>query len=290
MDAFELAQIKPSIYQHQQFVIATKHYKSIALAPVFSKRLAAKMIEFHVDTDQLGTFSGELERTLTPLQAARQKCLWALEKTDTDLAIGSEGSFGPHPDMPYINANHEILYLMDRKNNIELHVSSISTDIHYFSEIVSSLDELYQFAEQTRFPTFGLMMCPYPKQPSQKFFKGITSFAKLKSHFEQAMALSPTQQVWVESELRAHLNPKRMKHIEQLAHQLVDRLLSLCPHCNTPGWGKSEALIGLPCEQCGSATHQSKGEIYRCIKCHYQQLNECDEPYAEAAFCPSCNP
>lgn len=291
MDAFELAAIPKSVYQGECFVIATKHHKSIALAPAFSSRLGVGMMEYYADTDKLGTFSGTTQRKLSPIEAAKQKCLWVLERTNADFAIGSEGGFHPHPDMPFINANHEVLYFMDRRNNIEIYETSISTKIHYFSEIVSSQEELLNFAKQARFPSHGILLCPFPKHAGQKFFQEITSFEKLIQHFNEAKKLSTEGKVWVETELRAHLNPTRMKHIEQLGHQLIDRLISHCPQCKAPGWGQKKLSTGLPCKDCGSPTNAIAAEMISCSQCqHIEEKSYMPGENADPRLCPVCNP
>ena len=63
-----------SPYTGCHVLLPTKHHKSIALAPVFERILGAGMLEHILDTDQLGTFSGETERKGTALEMARRKC------------------------------------------------------------------------------------------------------------------------------------------------------------------------------------------------------------------------
>ena len=291
MDAFELAAISKSVYQGECFVIATKHHKSIALAPAFSSRLGAGMMEYYADTDQLGAFTMANPSKLSPIQIARQKCLWVLEKTNADFAIGSEGSFLPHPDRPYMQANHEVLYFIDRRNNIEIYETSISTEMHYFSEIVSTQEELLKFAKQARFPSHGILLCPFPKHAGQKLFQEITSFEKLIQHFNEAKKRSGMGKVWVETELRAHLNPTRMKHIEKLGHQLIDRLISLCPQCKAPGCGQAQLTPELTCKTCGSNAGKMGAEIIRCSQCEYFEKKSHVSPnHTDAWLCPNCNP
>jgi len=68
------------------------------LAALLEKELGVIcIVPENLDTDLLGTFSGEIERELSPMDAARQKCLLAMELTGADLAVASEGSFGAHP-------------------------------------------------------------------------------------------------------------------------------------------------------------------------------------------------
>lgn len=70
--------------------------------------------------------------------------------------------------------------------------------------------------------------------------------------------------------MRAHFNPTRMKFIGKLGENLARRLLMLCPDCGTPGWGKVDIEIGLPCNLCELPTDEIKAEIFGCTKCHYK--------------------
>ena len=53
------------LFAGRKLVIATKHGKESVLKPLFDKELGVKseLVE-GLDTDLLGTFSGEIERTL----------------------------------------------------------------------------------------------------------------------------------------------------------------------------------------------------------------------------------
>ena len=103
--------IDESCYKGSCIILTTKHAKSIAIAPPFLKTLGASIIEYVVDTDKLGTFSGEIEREGNALECARKKCEWSLNKlgNKVEFAIASKGSFGPHPFIPFLPCDHEIL-------------------------------------------------------------------------------------------------------------------------------------------------------------------------------------
>lgn len=46
-------------YRNCEICLTTKHQKQQAIAPSFQKILSAHISTFEVDTDALGTFSGE---------------------------------------------------------------------------------------------------------------------------------------------------------------------------------------------------------------------------------------
>lgn len=59
------------------------------------------MIKTKIDTDQLGAFTGEVERKSTPLTCIRQKCELAMKESKVTIGVASEGSFGPPPFIPF---------------------------------------------------------------------------------------------------------------------------------------------------------------------------------------------
>ncbi|GAB4162160.1 MAG: hypothetical protein Tsb006_0010 [Rickettsiaceae bacterium] len=273
-------------------ILTTKHQKSIALAPPFENILGAGMLEYVVDTDQLGTFSGEIERKGTALETVRKKCEWSLEKTKAEYALASEGSFGPHPMISFIPSNREILYFIDKKRQFHLYVTDIYTETNYQMGEVTSLDELKQFAEKALFPSHALIVRPFSRGVKEPVFKGIETFVDLEAAFLGALRFSPNHKIWVETDMRAHLNPTRMRMIGSLGKKLAQRLTCLCPKCQTPGWGKVDIKTGLPCGWCGTETEEIKLEIFGCAKCLYKEshLPAHGRETAEPGQCPYCNP
>ncbi|MFZ4541386.1 MAG: DUF6671 family protein [Rickettsiales bacterium] len=110
-------------YHGTCIIIPTKHAKSIAIAPPFWAMLGASVLEYYVDTDTLGTFSGEVEREGNALECARRKCECALELLGdkVEYCIASEGGFGPHPQIPFLPCDQQISFL-DRKRGFHLHM------------------------------------------------------------------------------------------------------------------------------------------------------------------------
>ena len=122
--------------------------------------------------------------------------------------------------------------------------------------------------------------------------KGITERESLKRSIERSVALSDDGLALIETDLRAHMNPTRQRVITRLAERLAQRLLQLCPHCNTPGWGIVDVARGLPCEWCGEVTSLVSEYIYGCPFCSYREYKPHSDGlrYAPAAQCPLCNP
>lgn len=105
-----------SLFQGRTIVIATMHGKESVIAPLLEKYLGVNpvLIE-NFNTDKYGTFSGEIKRYGSQLEAVKKKALVAMELAQTDLVIASEGSFGEHPMMPFVQSNLELIILIDKK-------------------------------------------------------------------------------------------------------------------------------------------------------------------------------
>ena len=97
---------------------------------------------------------------------------------------------------------------------------------------------------------------------------------------------------YAETDMRAMYNPTRMKVIAKATEKLVIKTKTLCPKCNTPGFGVVEAVMGLPCEMCGLPTRSTLKHVYRCQKCNYQMEKEFpfDKRVENPQFCDYCNP
>ena len=120
--------------------------------------------------------------------------------------------------------------------------------------------------------------------------KGIQDIDTAHRLFEQLM--QNHGKCYVETDMRAHMNPNRMVVIEKLANKLVDRLNTLCPDCQTPGFGLHSANRGLPCEICGMPTNAILSYTYACVKCNF--TDEVKYPkgqrFSDAMHCDYCNP
>jgi hypothetical protein len=109
---------------------------------------------------------------------------------------------------------------------------------------------------------------------------------------DRAQKVSQDGKVVIESDMRAHMNPTRMQTITKLGKQMGERLLTLCPECDTPGWGRTQSIAGLPCELCGLPTKLTKYEMHRCSACDYveQHPREDGEQTAYPTYCDHCYP
>jgi hypothetical protein len=146
------------MFKGRRLLIATKHGKDQVLAPLLEEALGVSCFTYGgFDTDTLGTFSGEVARTLDPVSAAREKCLRAAKAAGCDLVMGSEGSLGPHPLMPFVACDEEILLFLDLKNNLEIMARELSAAANFAVSEVEDEQELERFARAAGFPEHALI-------------------------------------------------------------------------------------------------------------------------------------
>jgi hypothetical protein len=283
-----------SCYAGCEIVLTTKHNKIHAIAPPFGANLGALVVENVMDTDLLGTFSGEVLRQGSALDCARQKCEWSLNNLNSKFEYGlsSEGSFGPHPYFPFIPCDSEILYFIDLKRNFQLHMSHISEKTNYFMKVVTTYDEILAIANKVLFPSHALILKPNQPNSRNPIFKGLDTEASLQEAFNECLKYTQDGKVWLETDMRAHVNPSRMAVIQELAEVFSKRLATCCPACQTPGWGVVNHIKGLPCSACGMQTTLTQLEAFGCVTCDYQeQLARADgKKFADPGNCNYCNP
>lgn len=259
------------------------------MAPVLEKALGVECIVYReLDTDQLGTFSGEIERQDDPLSTARLKCQLAMERSGFDLAVASEGSFGAHPSIPFVAADDELVLLLDTENNLEVVGREISTATNFAGQYVENFSALCTFAERVQFPSHALILKNREKN-FDRVIKGINSWLSLEEAYKYLLAETP--RIFAETDMRAMYNPSRMKVIEKATENLAADLLSTCERCGQPGFAVKDVIRGLPCRWCGSPTRSVKTLIYRCEKCGFENLVANPEQSKEdPMYCDVCNP
>jgi hypothetical protein len=279
-----------SFFAGRSIVIASKHKKQNAMAALLEKELGVIcIVPENLDTDLLGTFSGEIERKLSPMDAARQKCLLAMELTGADLAVASEGSFGAHPLLYFLPADDELLVFIDKKIDVEIVVREISTKTNYNAKEVISEEDLLAFAQSAQFPSHALILKD-KKDGFSSIAKGIINTKELLETFAKFKETHGT--VYVETDMRAHLNPSRMQVIEETTEKLIKKIKTACPSCNTPGFGIKDATPGLPCENCKAPTKSTLLHVYACQKCNhiYEAYYPNGKQEEDPTYCDRCNP
>lgn len=278
------------MFKGRSLLIATKHKKEQIISPIFENEFGVTcFVPDHFDTDVLGTFTGEVERIADPITTAKQKCELAMDQANANLAIASEGSFGPHPSIFFVNADEEFLVFIDKKNNLEIIVKELSTTTNFNASEIRSLRALKEFANKVGFPSHGLIL-RQSKNDFKTIYKGITTWIKLIEAYNHLINHSDT--VYVETDMRAMYNPTRRNVIQTATHKLVEKIKTTCPACKTPGFGITNVKEGLPCSACKAPTRSILSHLYSCQKCNYQDSK--DYPYdkteEDPMYCDQCNP
>ena len=164
-------------FKNRVAVLATMHKKERVIAPLLDKCLGIKItVPQNFNTDKFGSFTREIERSGSQIEAARLKAQQALLVSGESLAIASEGSFAPHPSLTYIPCNREVIILIDRKNDLEIIGEELSTDTNHNHSKVSNIKQAFDFAEKVGFPEHALvvMLREYPKN-KEEIIKGINT-------------------------------------------------------------------------------------------------------------------
>lgn len=278
------------LFKGRTLIIATMHKKESVIAPILEKELgvSCKIIP-HLNTDNFGTFSGEIERKDSPMATVKAKALAALAKSTETLVLASEGSFGAHPASPFISANEEMVILLDTKNNLEITGCHLTTLTNFNHQEINNISELMEFAERIGFPEHNVILKAKDETGEIKIWKDFESKVGLNSIATNL--LNGNKSISIENDMRAMNNPTRMKSIENAVIDLVKNIKSICPRCSTPGFSVFEVVTGLKCAMCNLPTKSVKAYIHKCKKCNYSceraKENVSDE---DPMYCDFCNP
>lgn len=277
-------------YSGQRVALLTQHGKETVLAPVLELALDCQVaLVTGYDTDLLGTFTRDIPRAGTQLEAARQKARIGMQISGLPLGLASEGSFGPDPFAGLFPWNMELLIFIDDIRAIEV-VGVAQGNAKSAHLLTASWAEAESFAHQTGFPEHHLVLRP-EGEDDLRIRKGIASWAELEAAFAWALEQSASGRAFLEIDGRAHANPTRMENIRRAAEDLAKKLCALCPACSTPGFWIVERVPGLRCADCDAPTRETRGEAYGCLKCAHRETRErTDRQYADPRDCGYCNP
>ena len=267
-------------YRGTTAAIATKHLKEQIIAPIFGE-LGVSLEVAAVDTDLLGTFTGEIEREGTPKEVAIRKARLGMAATGLAYGLASEGSIGPDPIVPFLASDIECLAWVDDRLGIEIVEFHRSMEIKAVHGVLAEIADLDEFLTKADFPNHGLII-----KSDAEIFKGVTNRGQLQEILNKLSG-----NVIIENDLRAHFSPTRQKNIAAVAKQLAGRLAVLCDACETPGWGVVGNVYGLECHECGGLNEKAvRGKLMGCAKCENRKEVISDRSFVAPADCEFCNP
>lgn len=268
------------------------HGKERAIAPVLCRWFDMTVTTAPgIDTDALGTFTGEIARRGTMVDAARAKARLAIKRTGAHVGIGSEGAFGPHPHIPFLASGQEVLLLLDATTGHEVIVHR-RTPTNFDHIVVSPADDPEPFLKRVGFPEHAVIVRPEEPADTSVLVKGLNDLERMRRAIREVGARSASGRVMVQTDMRAHLNPTRMAGIARTTKWLALRMARCCPSCGRPGFGLIDIERGLPCGDCGAPTRLVRAEIHGCKVCGHK-IRRFERPgrtRAEPRWCELCNP
>jgi len=274
-------------YNSKTAVLTSKHQKLDLLRPSLESATGLSLIEQAMDTDQLGTFSGEIERLGSPLEVAIKKAQLGMIATGLPLGVASEGSIGPDPFVPFVISNIETLVFVDQELDIVISETFRSLDIVSATTQTFPGQDLTEYLAIVGFPEQRVIA----KSTSGGVEKGLGSISSLEQAIAKLALEANESKVSLEPDYRAMHCPTRRVNIAYVAKALAFRVASLCPECNAPGWGKKDFVRGLRCSNCGSDHPDAIAqELKTCVRCDFFQPGIVLAESLDPSKCFSCNP
>lgn len=254
-------------YAGKRIGLATIHEKERALAPPFRRLIGADVVVApNLNTDTLGTFSGEVARPDALVETSLIKAELAFRTMDVDCAIASEGSYGPIDRLPLNAGGLEIMAFVDRRRGIRM-VETLTT--HRTNWRIMSFEagdpSVGQAVKALGFPDYGVFVIR--GNVGGYAVKDLKTVDEVVAAVDREARRADDGRAVVATDMRAHRNPTRMKVLRALAWKLARRLSVLCPKCGAPGFGHIMSTRGLPCENCGEPTHWIDFEVDGCSSC-----------------------
>lgn len=273
----------------KRVAVATMHGKQAVLVPPLAGALALRAeMPANFDSDAFGTFTGDVPRLGSPLEAARRKARAAMAILGVRLAVASEGTFGPHPQLPFVPLAAELVLLLDDELGIEVIAEDVGTATNFAGIEVRSLAEAEAFATRIGFPSHQLVLS-VDGDPSATV-RGIGDGTRLATELHRR--LQQFGRARLATDMRADRNPTRMLAIGRAAARLAERAACRCPSCGWPGFGQIAVERGLPCAACGEPTELVGRLVHGCANCAERHSLPRPDGRLEAdpGSCPSCNP
>lgn len=279
-----------NIFENRKLLIVTKHGKELVLRPLLEKSLGVNcVVSDEFDTDAFGTFSGEIDRKDDALVTIKKKCLATMLFYNVDLAVASEGSFGPHPSAFFATADDELVILIDIVNNLQIVGRKVSLETNFAAREFHNVDLFLLFLRQIKFPSHKIILKSNSAK-SVEVYKDISTDAEAIRIFN--FLVRKYGSAYVETDMRAMNNPTRMKVIQEAAENLIAKVSAFCPRCQTPGFSITSAVSGLPCSCCNLPTKSTLYHTCECIKCKFKEERFFPRKMhsEDPMFCDNCNP
>lgn len=275
-------------YRNEPVLIASKHEKEKAIRPVFQEKIGCQLHTSDFDTDQFGTFTGEIPRPENAYKTCILKAKAAAIAGNYVLSVASEGSFGPHPSIPFFASDHEIMVFVDLKNNWIIAEQLITSKTNYNSLTLSPVTEIESFLRSVNFPGHAVTL--QVSDSKELLGKGIQDRALLEKLIKTGFTKG--DELLLATDMRAMMNPTRMEVLSLLADKLASRILVCCNACGAPGFGFESTTDNLACSLCEAPTSMHQFEVWGCVACDNKEIKTRRDNLVKAdpTFCDYCNP
>jgi hypothetical protein len=275
-------------YKNKSVLLASKHEKEQVIRPIFHEKIGCTLFTSDFDTDQFGTFTGEIPRAQSAYETCILKAKTAAIAADCFLSIASEGSFGPHPSIPFIASDHEIMVFVDLQNNWIIADQLVTPKTNYKIQTLYQDTDIEAFLRSVSFPSHALTL--QVNHSKEILGKGIQDRDLLNSLIKTGF--TKEDELLLATDMRAMMNPTRMEALSLLAEKLAIRILTCCSACQAPGFGFVTTTGQLSCTLCNTPTSMHRFEVWGCISCEYKDKKPRHDhlEQADPTYCNYCNP
>lgn len=276
-------------YNSQKVAFLTQHGKEQFVAPLLDPFLDCQIVQVAgYDTDQLGTFSGEIKRIENQIETARNKARIGMRLANLPFGMASEGAFVADPFGGLMPWNIEVVLWIDDEDQFEV-VGIAQGPARSLHRSLRKIADLENFAQEAGFPAHHLILRPQSDQDT-RMVKGIANWDQLRKAFIECHALSANGLVYAENDHRAFCSPTRQEMIVRATHDLMKKFESTCPACALPGFAVTGQKSGLTCRACGNTTKAPMSYIMKCNACHHSEEKKSTQQWADPSQCDFCNP
>jgi hypothetical protein len=280
----------PAFFNGKKLYVISRHEKHRYIAAPLAAATGLIVEPFtEIDTDLLGTFSGEVERTMAPVDCAREKCRQAAAYFTEGYLLASEGSFGPHPALGLLAAGEEWLVFYDIAEKNEVIIRDVTLDTCFRGERVVDEAACLLFLQQVGFPGQKVIVKSSQHQP-ERIVKNLAQATEVIEAMQEIV--DQYGDCFIETDMRAMNNPSRQRHLLQLGTRLAEKLCSICEQCGWYGFSTTRVERGLPCGWCGTPTDGVLYEVSCCNQCGFEKEKyfPMGKQQEDPQFCNQCNP
>jgi len=160
-----------------------------------------------IDTADFGTFTGEGPRPADAATTCRLKAEAALDVTGASLGLAREGSFGPHPAIPFLPLAIEWMTFVDRRLDLAISERLEGPPSNFSHSVIAAGADPGSWLERIGFPAHGVIVRPHRGDPHPSAPGVIVRGLQCPQALEQAIR-----------------NPTRMASLRRLAFRLVRRI------------------------------------------------------------------